>query len=196
MDRPKQKGRLSVFMSNIKKNWKAQKKVFRNYLKDVRKLFSGNSSGRKNLKKDLNAQKKVLQDVSKEVVRLFTGTADLSRIRDSLEVLWEDVFLEILKRVLIVLALGILGLFYLLPLIDFFPYGIPVIGMLDGLGIIGLIILFFLSRRIWMVAILIFIIPLVVGFLLGLISRPLGIVAGIAAMVFGFWKVGTDSRYF
>ena len=120
---------------------------------------------------------------------------DSDRIRDFF---WElrDGFVEALKRVLIILVLGVLGLVYLISPIDFLPDGIPIIGILDDFGVIGVIVYYWFTRRLWMVAILIFIIPLVVGLLLGLIFPPLGIIAGIAAMVFGFWKVGTDPRYF
>ena len=179
----------------MKKTLEAQKKVSRDSLTHAGKLISGKTVGRKKLEKTLKAQKKVVLDVTKEVVRLFTGKADLSRIRDFFWEFWEGV-LEVLKRVLIILVLGILGLVYLLSPIDFLPDGIPVIGILDDFGVLGVIVYYWFTRRLWMVAILIFIIPLVVGLLLGLIFPPLGIVAGIAAMVFGFWKVGTDPRYF
>ena len=184
----------------MKKTLEAQKKVSRDSLTHAGKLISGKTVGRKKLEKTLNAQKKVIQDVTKEVARLFTGCtwagkADLSRIRFFF---WDlrDGFVEVLKRVLIILVMGILGLVYLLSPIDILPDFIPVIGILDDFGVVGVIVYYWFTRRLWMVAILIFIIPLVVGLLLGLIFPPLGIIAGIAAMVFGFWKVGTDPRYF
>ena len=153
------------------------------------------SEGWKKLEETLHEQKKAIQGVSKDVAKLFSGKTDSDRIRLFFEEL-RDGFVEVLKRVLIILVMGILGLVYLLSPIDILPDFIPVIGILDDFGVVGVIIYYWFTRRLWIVALLIFIIPLIVGLLLGLIFPPLGIVAGIATMIYGFWKVGTDPRYF
>ena len=104
-----------------------------------------------------------------------------------------EYFLNGLKRTILILLLAIIGLIYLISPIDLIPDVIPILGWLDDLGIVGVIIGYFIRKVTVSIAFWVIILPSIVGLCLGLIFRPLGVIAGIATMIYGFWRVG---KYF
>ena len=104
-----------------------------------------------------------------------------------------EYFLNGLKRTILILILAIIGLIYLISPIDLIPDFIPIIGWLDDLGIVGAIISYFIRKITVSIAFWVIILPVIVGGCLGLIFPPLGVIAGIGTMIYGFWRVG---KYF
>ena len=98
-----------------------------------------------------------------------------------------------LKRTILILLLAIIGLVYLLSPIDLIPDFIPILGWLDDLGIVGAIIGYIFKRITVSIAFWVIILPAIIGVGLGLLVPQLGVIAGIAAMIYGFWRVG---KYF
>lgn len=193
-------------MNKPRKQTKKKKTNTRNTLKNIRKKLENIRKSLKKTPKKLKKHQKtltkvrktltkILNDFSKDVRTFISEKKDPIQFRIFLSELF-DGFLEVMKRILLILLLAVLGLGYMLLPYDIFPDSIPIVGWIDDLGIFGWLIFFFLTRRVLLVTILILLIPLTIGILLGLIFVPLGVVAGIIAMLYGFWKIGVDSDYF